>query len=180
MPQLTVTSNQVDPLTQRWVFFFKCKNMYSLRNEATKYQYSSPSHTIWNIQHSNWWEIPASTKSCYLFAAPSETNRHTLTREELPDGGRLAWPQPGLIAWGQRIQLEWLSKLLNLLQSLSPLPHPQVIILYLCAVLYRAHMVACSVCPLKSKYKFSDILKDSYCNSWYLSIFFCQNSCTFT
>lgn len=36
MPQLTVTSNQVDPLTQRWVFFFKCKNMYSLRNEANK------------------------------------------------------------------------------------------------------------------------------------------------
>lgn len=72
---------------------------------------------------------------CYLFAALSEADSHTLTREELPYGGRLARPQSRFVVCGQRIQLERLSKLLNLIQSVSPLSHLQLLINHLCVTL---------------------------------------------
>lgn len=93
------------------------------------------------------WDRPVSAKfSCYLFAALSEADRHTLTREELPHGGRLAWPQSRSVACCQRFQLEGLSELLNLLQSVSPLTHFQVPINHLYVTLYCTHRAAGSSC----------------------------------
>lgn len=116
-PQLTVTGNQVNPLTHGLLFFFKCKNMHSLENERHKIQ-QLPLH----IQYGN---IKVEGL-VYLFAALSEADSHGLTREEFPNRRRLAGPQSRLVRCRQRIFLERLSELLNFLQSIPPLTHLQV------------------------------------------------------
>lgn len=85
------------------------------RPRECKAQMSNLSHRLLR-----WFSI--SRVLCYLFAALSEAESHILTREQLPDGGRLA--QARFVARGQGIQLERLSKLLDLPQSVSPLTHP--------------------------------------------------------
>lgn len=64
----------------------------------------------------------------YLFAALSEADGQTLTRKELPHGGRLARPQARLVVCGQRLLLERLSKLLDLLQPISPRRHLELLV----------------------------------------------------
>lgn len=59
----------------------------------------------------------------YLFAALSKTDGHILTRKEPPDRGRLTWPQARLVGWRQRVLMEGLSELLDLLQPWSPFTH---------------------------------------------------------
>lgn len=111
VPQLTITSNQVDPLAQGRVFFFKCKNMDSLTNKWTEIR------TLLCI------DKDSAKAGHYLFAALGKTDGHTLTRKEIPDGRRLAWPKSRLVASGQRFRPERLSQLLDLCQSFSPILH---------------------------------------------------------
>lgn len=96
MPQLAVTGNQEDPLTQRHIFFFKCKHMHSLEN--TKTHVSGVNSKVQK-------EDAVQCVVC-LFAALSEADSHALTGEKFPDRGRLAWPQPRFVACRQRILLE--------------------------------------------------------------------------
>lgn len=129
MPQLTVTGDQVDPLTRRRLFFFKRKDMNILRREGRN-RFSSTGNGTY------WWHSPASPVPIYLFAALGEAKCHHLSREELPDGGRQGRPHSRFVARGQRVELERLSQLLDPFQSVSPLPHPQGLINHLYATCF--------------------------------------------
>lgn len=90
MPQLSITGDQVDPLTLLCLFFLKCKNMHSLWKERKTYAvfsvYSFICDTLIN-------EVAFQ----YLFAALGESDGHVLAREEPPDRGGLAGPQSRLV-----------------------------------------------------------------------------------
>lgn len=119
MPQLSITGDQVDPLTLRRLFFFKCKNVDSLSQvkEISAFL-SNCKFRFENLRH--WLTRPSLHD---LFAALSETDGRILARKEPPDRGRLTRPQSRLVGWRQRVLMEWLSELLNLLQPRSPLTH---------------------------------------------------------
>lgn len=81
----------------------------------------------------------------YLFAALSKADSQTLTRKELPDRGGLAQQQPRFVACGQRMELERMSQLLNLLQTVSPFTHaPKLPVYHLHVTVYSLHRLCTS------------------------------------
>lgn len=77
----------------------------------------------YKLRFENLWHWLTRPSLHNLFAAPSETDGRILAGKEPPDRGRLTRPQSRLIGWRQRVLMEWLSELLNLLQPRSPFTH---------------------------------------------------------